>query len=197
MNAHIVQVCSGTRPVIPALGTSCSGCAHTSRPNTVFSSMTTAYPTITSKHIGAFNDLRRKAWRGDGHQPVAAAASSCWSVFMIWNCITDLLRWIVWLFKPVERQPIHRLDSPCPVCGHRDGRHRAVQVDVSKTSQPDVKIMCQNACRNCGGRRHLPPVAKLQEGEVWPCPPRNEQELREEKTLPVTTKDVLEARKNA
>ena len=104
---------------------------------------------------------------------------------MLFYWIVTALRKIAWLFRPVSARDVARIDAndPCPTCGHRQGRLRAVTLSITApgaTKIPMPKVFCQHTSAVCGGRWYEDPVVAVSANYVWRSMARDEIEQKED-----------------
>jgi hypothetical protein len=76
-------------------------------------------------------------------------------------------RFLLRLVRPVSARDVAQINqnAPCPVCGARRGKLRAVRQVVSTTTF-SLSVACQHECQVCGARFYEAPVVKLDAARV-------------------------------
>lgn len=114
---------------------------------------------------------------------------------MIFHWVKQLFRWLARLVIPPTPMALARieLNARCPVCAHRGGRLRAVELDASKTDKPLSVTLCQHTCLVCGARWFEKPIVKVDPGFVAPAIARDAFEEKEDAARrfePLTTRGI-------
>ena len=88
---------------------------------------------------------------------------------MIWYWIALSFQFIARLILPVRPRDIARIDpnSPCPICGARSGKLRAVELGNPEL-QRSFATSCEHTCDMCGAQWYEDPVVKVGPDRIRP-----------------------------